>query len=195
MSAPSALHRLAVHELRPGPAFRRAEHNHRPARPLDGARRGTRRMLNLVNFRYDFIKRTGELEPIEMKDRKNCTIARRIEELVGVPARGERAGFRLAVADDAGDNQIRIVEGRAICMEEGIAEFAPLMDRPRCFRRDMDGNAVWPGELSKQPLQPVSAALDIRIAFGIGPFQVAMRYQPRPAMTGADDIDHVQIVF
>src|ERR1700729_1214154 len=146
MSAPSSLHRLAVHELRPGPAFRRAEYDHRPARPLDGARRGTRRMLNLVNFCYDLIKRTGEalmhhgrniafhemrfitvtadqvgqflaadagehsrigdLEPIEMKDRKNCTIPRRIEELVGVPARGERAGFRLAVADDAGDNQI-----------------------------------------------------------------------------------------
>src|ERR1700691_3630413 len=131
MSAPSSLHRLAVHELRPGPAFRRAEHNHRPARPLDGSRRGTRRMLNLVNFRYDFIKRTGEalmhhgrnialhemrfitetaeqvgqfpaadagehgrigdLKSIEMKNRKNRTIARRIEEFVGMPTRGECA--------------------------------------------------------------------------------------------------------
>ena len=139
--------------------------------------------------------RIGDLEPIEMKDRKNRAIARRIEKLVGVPTRGERARFRLAVADDAGHDQIRIVECRAICMDEGIAEFAAFMDRPRRFRRDMTRDAVWPGELPKQPLQPVSAALDIRIALGVGPFQIAMRHQSRTAMTGTDDINHVQIVF
>ena len=140
-------------------------------------------------------RRIGDLEAVEMKDRKNRTVTRRIEKLVGVPARGQRARFRLAVADDAGDDQIRIVECRAIGMDERIAQLAPFMDRARRFRRDMTGNAVRPGELPKQPLQSVSAALDIRIALGVGPFEIAMRHQPRTAMTGADDIDHVQIVF
>ena len=62
--------------------------------------------------------RIGDLEPVEMKDRKNRAIARGIQKLVGVPTGGKRAGFRLAVADDAGDDQIRIVEGRAIGVDQ-----------------------------------------------------------------------------
>ena len=104
--------------------------------------------------------RIGDLEPVEMKDRKNRTIARGIEKLVGVPTRGQRARFRLAVADDAGHDQIRIVERRAIGMDQGISQFTAFMDRPRRFRCDMTGDAVRPGELAKQPLQSVSAALD-----------------------------------
>ncbi len=128
MRAPCALNWLAVHELRPGPAFWRAEHDHGPARPLHRVWRGTRRRLNFLNLRYDRIKggsqtlmhhgrdvafhemwfiavtanqvgqflatdagehgRIGDLEPVEMKDRKNRAVARGIEKLVGVPARG-----------------------------------------------------------------------------------------------------------
>jgi hypothetical protein len=33
-----------------------------------------------------------------------------------MPARGERTGFGFAVADDTGDDQIRIVERRAVRM-------------------------------------------------------------------------------
>ena len=58
--------------------------------------------------------RIGDLEPIEMKDRKNRTITCRIQKLVGVPTRGKCARFRLTVADDAGHNQIRIVECCAV---------------------------------------------------------------------------------
>ncbi len=235
MRAPSPLHWLAVDELWPGPAFWRAEHDHGPARPLHSVRRRTRRNLNLVNLRYDLIKRAGQmlmhhgrdvafhemrfitvtadqigqflvadagehrrigdLEPIEMKDRKNSTITRRIQKLVGVPTRGQRTSFRLPVADDAGHDQIRIVECRAVCVDEAITEFAPFMDRPGSFRRDMTRDAIRPGELPKEPLQPVSTALDIRKALRVGPFEIAMRDQPRTAMTGTDDINHVQIVF
>ena len=139
--------------------------------------------------------RIGDLEPVEMKDRKHRAVARGIEKLVGVPTGGERAGFRFSVANDASDDQIRIVEGGAIGMDQGIAEFAAFMDRPGRFRRDMTWNAVRPGELAKQPLQSVSAALDSRKALRVGAFEIAMRHQARTAMTGADDIDHVQIVF
>src|SRR6266404_5856772 len=61
--------------------------------------------------------------------------------------------------------------------------------------RDMTRDAIRPGELPKEPLQPVSAALDIGISLRVGAFEIAMRHQPRTAMTWADDINHVQIVF
>ena len=60
MRAPGSLHRLAVHELWAGPAFRRAEHDHRPARPLDRLWRGARSLLDPVYFRQDRIKRAGQ---------------------------------------------------------------------------------------------------------------------------------------
>ena len=70
--------------------------------------------------------RIGDLEPIEMKDRKNRTIPCRIQKLVGVPTRGKCSRFRLTVADDAGHDQTRIIECRAICMDEAITELRPL---------------------------------------------------------------------
>src|ERR1700689_4418365 len=60
MRAPGPLDRFAVHELWPGPAFWRAEHNHGPTRPLHFIRRGTRYLLDLVNLRQDHIERAGQ---------------------------------------------------------------------------------------------------------------------------------------
>ena len=112
-----------------------------------------------------------------------------------MPACGQRAGFRFPVADDAGDDQIRIIEGSAVCMGERITELAALMDRAGRLRRHVAGDPVGPGELAKQPMQSVPAALEVRIDFGIGAFEIGMRDQPRPAVAGADDVDHVQVVF
>src|SRR5476649_1286656 len=106
-----------------------------------------------------------------MKDGKHRAIARRIEKFVGVPAGSQRSRFSLAVADDATDDQIRIVEGRAIGVSQGIAEFPAFMDGARGFRRNVARYSVRPGELPKQPLQSVPAALDCRIALRVRPFE------------------------
>src|SRR5580693_20992 len=103
-----------------------------------------------------------------MKDRQNGAIARGIEEFVGMPTRGERAGFGFAIADDTGDDQIRIVERRAISVRERITQFSAFMDRAWCFRRDMTWNAVGPRELPEEASHSLAAALDIRIGFGVG---------------------------
>ena len=129
-----------------------------------------------------------------MKDRKHRAIAGGIEEFVGVPTGGECAGFRFTVADDAADDQIRIVEGGAIGVGQRITQFAAFMDRAGRFRRYVTGNSVRPGELAKQPLQSVPAALDRRIALGVRPFEIAVRHDARTAMARTDDVDHVQIV-
>ena len=111
-----------------------------------------------------------------------------------MPTGGERAGFGLAVADDAGNDQIRIVEGGAIGVNQRITQFAAFMNRAGRFRRHMAGNSVRPGELAEQPLQSAAVALDRRISLGIRPFQIGMRHDARTAMARTDDVDHVEII-
>lgn len=52
-----------------------------------------------------------------------------VEELVRVPGRGERPRLRLAVADDAGHQEVRVVEGGAVRVRQGVAQLAALVDR------------------------------------------------------------------
>jgi len=40
-----------------------------------------------------------------MQDRQHRTVGGRIEKFVGMPRRGQRSGFCLAVTDDTGDDQ------------------------------------------------------------------------------------------
>ena len=70
----------------------------------------------------------GDLVTVQVKDRQNHPVSRRIEELVGMPTRRQWSGFRLAVADDTGNDQIGIVEGRSIGVREGVAELTALVN-------------------------------------------------------------------
>ena len=79
----------------------------------------------------------ADLEAVEMQDRQDRAIRDGIEEFVGLPGRRQRTGLRLAVADDAGDDQFRIVEGRAEGMAQRIAELAAFVNRSRRRRSDM----------------------------------------------------------
>ncbi len=72
--------------------------------------------------------RIGDLKSVQMKDRKYGSISCGIQKLVGMPAGGEGAGFGLPVADDAGDDQIRIVEGGTIGVNQRIAQFPAFVN-------------------------------------------------------------------
>src|SRR5579872_115719 len=209
MRAPGTLNRFAINELRAGPTLRRAEDDHRPARPLEALFLGatTSRALNVTNLAQTPVERTskalmykhgivvlnemrivtvaaqqrrqfltadtcqhrwvGDLESVQMKDRKHRAIARGVEKFVGVPTGGERAGLRFAIANDTANNQVRIVERRAISVRQRIAEFAAFMNGAWSFRRYVAGYSVRPGELAKQPLESIAASLDCRITLGI----------------------------
>ena len=75
--------------------------------------------------------RIGDLVAIEMQDRQHRAVGGRIEKFIGMPRRRQRSGLRFAVADDAGDDQIGIVEHRAERMAERITQFAALVNRTR----------------------------------------------------------------
>ena len=86
--------------------------------------------------------RVGDLVAVQMQDRQHCAVMRRVQKLVGMPRCRQRSGFGFAVADHACADQIGIVEGGAIGMHQGIAEFAALIDRTGRFRRRMAWNAA-----------------------------------------------------
>ena len=44
-------------------------------------------------------------------------------------------------------------------------------------------------------MQAVEAAFDGGIALGVGAFKVGVRHDPRAAVAGTDDIDHVQVMI
>jgi len=62
--------------------------------------------------------RICDLEPVEMKDRKNRTITCWIQKLVRVPTRGKCPRLRLTVADNAGNDQIWVIECGAIGVDQ-----------------------------------------------------------------------------
>ena len=112
-----------------------------------------------------------------------------------MPTGGAGAGFRLSVPDNARDNQVGIVEGRAVGVEQRVPQLAAFVNGARRFRRDMARNTVGPGELPKEPLDTVSVLPDRRVDLAVRAFQIGMRHDPRTTVTGADDVDHVEIVL
>ena len=79
----------------------------------------------------------GDLVTVEVQNRQHGAVADRIDELVRMPGGGERPRFGLAVADHAGDDELRIVEAGAVSVREAVTELAPLMDGSGRFRGDM----------------------------------------------------------
>ncbi|MGY4458208.1 hypothetical protein ACVWYI_002168 [Bradyrhizobium sp. LB13.1] len=128
-----------------------------------------------------------------MQDRQHRAVMGGIEELVGVPGRRERAGLGLAVANDTGDDQVGIVEGRAVGMHQRVTELAAFMDRARRFRRRVAGNAAGEGELSEQLAQSVRIACDIGIDLAVAAFEIGVGDHAGAAVAGTADIDHAQV--
>ena len=108
----------------------------------------------------------GDLVAVDVEDRQHRTARHRIEELVRVPGASGRPGLRLAVADDAGDDQVRVVQRGAKRRCQRIPELAALVDRSGHHRREVAGKAAWPGEAANQSSEPFAIAaqlgLDVR---------------------------------
>ena len=74
-----------------------------------------------------------------------------------MPARGQRPGLGLAVADDAEDDEIAVVERRPERVDEGVAELAALVDRARRLRRDVAADAARERERRNRCPSPASS--------------------------------------
>ncbi len=77
-----------------------------------------------------------------MQNRDHGAVPRGIQEFVRMPACRERAGFRFAIADHAGDDEIGIIESRAVGVQQRVSQFTAFIDGTRRLRRGVAGNAA-----------------------------------------------------
>ena len=110
-----------------------------------------------------------------------------------MPARRERPGLRLAVADDAGDEQVGVVEGGAEGVHERVAELAALVDRAGRLRRGVARDPAGEGELAEELAQPFLPVGHLRVQLAVRPLEVGVGHVRRPAVAGAGDEDRVEV--
>ena len=132
-------------------------------------------------------RRIRDLEAVDVQDRKHRAGCGGIEELVGVPGAGGRSGLGLAVADDAGSDQVRVVEHRAEGRRECVAELAALVDRPGHDRSQVARKAARPGEAADQLPEPVAVAAQLRLDVLERAVDPEVREVRRCAVTGSGD--------
>jgi hypothetical protein len=128
-----------------------------------------------------------------VQDRQHRAVAARVEELVRVPARRERPGLGLAVADDAGDDELGVVEGGAEGVHQRVAELAALVDRAGHLRRRVAQDPAREGELAEELPQPVLAGADLGVALRPRPLEVRVGDDGGAAVAGAGDVERLEV--
>src|ERR1043166_533711 len=116
-------------------------------------------------------------------------VAARVQELVRVPAGRAWAGLGLAVADDAGHDQVRVVEGGAVSVREGVPQLAALVNGARRLGGNVTRNTAGEAELLEQVPHPVRVLADAGIDLAVGAFEVRVGNQPWPTVSRTDDVD------
>jgi hypothetical protein len=104
---------------------------------LDKVRRPTttaQKLRQLLGLDAGQQGRIGDLETIQVQNGQHRAVGLRVEEFVGMLGCCERPGLGLAVAHDAGNQELRVVERRAKSMAERIAQLTALVNRARAFR-------------------------------------------------------------
>jgi len=82
------------------------------------------------------------LVTVQVQDGKNGAVACGIQELVRMPTRSQRPCFRLAIADHAANQEVRVIKCGAVGVRNRIAQFAALMNRAWRLGSDMARNAA-----------------------------------------------------
>src|SRR6516225_3482456 len=116
--------------------------------------------------------RIGNLVTIEVEDRQNYAVGYGIEKFVRMPARCQRSGLRFTVADDAGNDKIRVVEGGSVGMRECVTKFAAFVDRAGRLRRHMARDPARERELGEQAFHALFVDRDVRIDLAVGALEV-----------------------
>jgi hypothetical protein len=129
-----------------------------------------------------------------MQDRKHRAIGRRVDELVAMPGGGQRPGLGLPISDHAGDDQVGIIEDRAISMQQRIAEFAALMNGTRRLRGRVAWYPPWKRELPDEPQNASRMLRHLRIDFAVGSLKPGVGDHARRAVPWAGDEEDVQIL-
>src|SRR5262249_60174009 len=137
----------------------------------------------------------GNLVAVQGGDRQNHPAGCRGEKLVGMPTRGQGAGFRFAVADDTGNYQIRVVEGRSVGVRESVAELAAFVNRTGRLRCNVARDTAGERELGEEAFHAFFIGRNVRIDLAVRPLKVSVCDQTGAAVPGAGDVDHLEVVL
>ncbi len=121
-------------------------------------------------------------------------VARRVQELVRVPARrAEGAGLGLAVADDAEDDEPGIVKGGAERVREGVAELSAFVDAAGRLGGDVAGDAARERELLEEKGEAFGVLRDVRVNLAVRALEVDVGHDAGAAVARAGDEDGVEV--
>ena len=137
--------------------------------------------------------RVGDLVPVEVQDRQHGPVDDRVEELVRVPGGGERSGLGLAVAHHARHHQVGVVEGRAVRVDQGVAQLAALVDRTGRLGGGVAGDAARERELAEQAAHALLVLPDLGVDLAVGALEPGVGHHAGAAVAGAADVDHVGV--
>src|SRR5215471_8124269 len=112
-----------------------------------------------------------------------------------MPAGGEWSRLRLAVADDAGDDQVWVVVGGSVRVRDRVSKLAALVDRAWRLGSHVTGNTTRERELGEEPFHTLLVLGDVWVDFAIGSLKVGIGDQARTAVSGAGDVKHVKVVL
>ena len=166
--------------------------------PLDEQRRPTapaQELVQLVFLDASEHGRIADLVAIQVQDRQHGAVGSRVQELVGLPGGGQGTGFRFAVSDHAGNDELRVVERGPEGVAQRVPEFAALVNRPGSRRSHMARNAAGKGELLEEFLEPRFVLGHVRVDLAPRSFEVHVAHDRRTTVAGAGHIEHIQIVF
>ncbi|MPN00378.1 hypothetical protein SDC9_147572 [bioreactor metagenome] len=112
-----------------------------------------------------------------------------------MPGGGQGAGFGFSVADDAGGDQVRVVQHRSKGMGQAVSQLAALMDGAGRFRRHMTGDAAGEGELLKQLAHTVCVERHVGIDLRIAAIQPVLCHHGIASVPRPGQVDHIEIIL
>jgi hypothetical protein len=140
-------------------------------------------------------RRVGDLVAVQVEDWQHRSVANRVEELVRMPRGRERAGLGLAVADDACDDQIGIVERHPVGVRQAVTELAALVDRAGRLGGDVAADVPRERELLEEFPQAFRVLALVRVDLRICAFEIRRPQHTGRAVAGTRDEEHVQVVL
>src|SRR5207302_10426762 len=103
------------------------------------------------------------------------------------------AGLGFAVADDAADDEVGVVEGRAVCVDQRVAELATLVDRAGRLRGGVAGDATGEGELPEEAAHPLFVTPDVWVDLAVRALEPGVGDDARSTVSWAGDVDGVEV--
>ena len=80
-------------------------------------------------------------------------------------------------------------------MGQGVAQLPALIDGAGGLGSGVAGNAAGEGELPEELFHALGVLADVRVDLAVGAVQIVLGHHGVAPVTGAGDVDHIQVIF